>query len=258
MLSKRNAQPNQGGPHTPRRPRFVWVLLPLMLLLLLHPKSVAEPSETIADALARHHIELTQSALVEALRNPDKEVRGLAAWQLLETKANDSLPQIMQALRDESDPATKVNLASAAAYFGAKEGTAELAKVCHESGLPASARIDAARHLFDLKDHSCMPDLLKLITSASDSETRVMVLNLVSPRPGLTPAERAQMTRVSVEMLRDKQPRYRLKAAVFLANLHDTNAIPYLRRAIQVERDEPIRSQMQSSLNSLLVKWPAP
>jgi HEAT repeat protein len=74
--------------------------------------------ETFAHALTRHHIALTKSALLEALQNPDAEVRGLAAWQLAETKQKDCLPQILRAARDEKNPDTRVNIASAAGNLG--------------------------------------------------------------------------------------------------------------------------------------------
>jgi hypothetical protein len=108
--------------------RIQWrYVAPLFVFLVLLPrKDLASGLETFEQALTRHHIELAKPALIEALRNPDGEVRGPAAWQLLEMKAEDSLPQILHAVRDERDGATKVNLASAAAYLGAKEGTTAL------------------------------------------------------------------------------------------------------------------------------------
>jgi hypothetical protein len=87
--------------------RSISKLLPLFLFFFLPQNSVPEAPETFAHALTRHHIELTKQALIEALRNPDNEVRGLAAWQLLEMKAYGALPQILQAVRDERDAKTQ-------------------------------------------------------------------------------------------------------------------------------------------------------
>src|SRR5579871_6048193 len=111
-----------------RRTRWIGSLrfLFFLIVLALSRKHFAEAPETFAHALARHHIELTKPALIEALRNPDKEVRGLAAWQLLEMKEDDSLPMILQAVRDERDSQTKINLASAAASMGSQEARAVL------------------------------------------------------------------------------------------------------------------------------------
>jgi hypothetical protein len=58
--------------HKARRLLFVhlWVCA-----LAVHCYSQAPP--TFAEALQRHHVELTEVALVQALHNTDKEVRGL-------------------------------------------------------------------------------------------------------------------------------------------------------------------------------------
>src|ERR1700733_6648711 len=87
--------------------RYVAGLLLFVFLLLLPRTDMASGLETFEQALTRHHIELTEAALIEALRNPDGEVRGLAAWQLFEMKAEDSLPQILQAVRGGRDGGTR-------------------------------------------------------------------------------------------------------------------------------------------------------
>jgi HEAT repeat protein len=135
-------------------------LVSLTVLLTLVTNGVTQAPDTFAQALTRHHIALANPALVEALRNPDKEVRGLAAWQLAETKDKDSLPQILQAVQSEKDARAIVNLASAAAHLGSSEGIAALEAVCHDSSVPDLVRSDAARHLFDQNNRACMPDLV--------------------------------------------------------------------------------------------------
>jgi hypothetical protein len=189
---------------------------------------------------------LTKPALIEALRNPDGEVRGLAAWQLVEMKAEDSLPQILQAVRDERDNRTKVDLASAAAYLGAKEGTVALEDICHDSSAPGWVRTDAARHLFDLQDRACLSDLWKLMDSRTEADTRIAAINLVSRLYDRTASESAQVERFTLEALDDSDTHLRLYAATILADLRDTTAIPYLRMAIQVEKEDVVKSQMEN------------
>ena len=237
--------------------RYVAGLLSFVFILLLSREEMAEPLESFAQALTRHHIELIKPALIEALRNPDGEVRGLAAWQLLEMKAEDSLPQILQAVRDERDGATKVSLASAAAYLGAKEGTTALEGICHDSSEHDWVRTDAARHLFDLGDRACLPDLWKLMESGNVSYTRVAAISLVSQLHDRTASESAQVERSTLEALDDSNAYLRGYAAVMLGNLRDTTAIPYLRMAIQVEKEDTIKSQMETSLRSLLALKPS-
>ena len=241
------------------RLRWLWNVLPLIICLLLSESGAASGLETFAQALTRHHIELNKPALIEALQNANGEVRGLAAWELLKEKANDTLPQILQAVRDERNPATKVNLASAAAAFGSEEGTATLAKLCHDSALPGYVRTDAARHLLDdEKDRSCLHDLLTMMTSANDAGTRVQTMSMVAQLPHLTELEAAELLRCTLEALRDPDLSLRLYATVILTAWRDLKAIPYLRTAIQVEQDQTIRSQMEASLETLLAVKPAP
>lgn len=232
--------------------RYVAGFLVFLYAFAQPRRGVASGLESFEQALGRHHIELTEPALIEALRNPDGEVRGLAAWQLFEMKADDSLPQILQAMRDERDGATKVNLASAAAYLGGKDGTVALEGICHDSSEHDWVRTDAARHLFDLNDRACLPDLWKLMESGNESDTRIAAINLVFQLKDRTASESAQIERLTLEALDDRDTHLRLYAVITLGDLRDTTAIPYLRMAIQVEKEDIIRSQMETSLRSLL------
>jgi len=167
-------------------------------------------------------------------------------------KAEDSLPLILQAVRDERDSKTKVNLASAAAELGAKEGTVALEEICHDSGVPGWVRTDAARHLFDHQDRACLPDLWRLVDSGAEADTRIAAINLVSNLGDRTAFESAQIMHFTLEALDDPDIHLRLFAAITLADLRDTTAIPYLRMAIQVEMEDVLKSQMEISLRSLL------
>ena len=239
--------------------RCFWYVLAIVVCLLLPQNGLASGLETFAQALTRYHIELSKPALIEALQNPNEGVRGLAAWQLLEEKADDTLPQILQAVRDERNPGTKVNLAAAAAAFGSKEGAAALAALCHDSALPGYVRTDAARHLVhDEKDRSCVADLITMMASAADPETRVQTMNMLSQMTHLTEFESAEVLRYTLEALREPDLSLRLNAISALTALRDRKAIPYLRAAVQVEQDQTIRLQMNASLETLLAVKPAP
>src|SRR5271154_5471347 len=67
------------------------------------------PVETFFAALERLHIGLTESALLDALQNPDGEVRSLAAAQLAAMDDHPALRQIVQAIVNERDPQVQVN-----------------------------------------------------------------------------------------------------------------------------------------------------
>jgi HEAT repeat protein len=236
------------------RKRWRWVscLVVFVFVLVLSRSGVASGLETFAQALTRHHIGLTEPALTEALRNPDGEVRGLAAWQLQEIKAMDSLPQILQAVRDERDSRTRVNLASAAAYLGSKEGLAALEVVCHDSSVPGWVRTDAARHLFDLHDRSCLPDLWQLMDSGVESGTRISAIQVVAQLDNRTVVESARLLHFTLDALNDPDIQLRLFAAEVLGGMKDIAAIPNLRTAIQLEKEEVVKSRMEDSLHGLL------
>ncbi len=59
------------------------------LFVVLVQASSSQAPETFSQALTRHHIALTKPALLMALEDSDKEVRGLAAAELAEMKAVD-------------------------------------------------------------------------------------------------------------------------------------------------------------------------
>jgi HEAT repeat protein len=213
---------------------------------------VTQAPDTFAQALTRHHIALANPALVEALRNPDKEVRGLAAWQLAETKDKDSLPQILQAVQSEKDARAIVNLASAAAHLGSSEGIAALEAVCHDSSVPDLVRSDAARHLFDQNNRACLPDLWKMMEPGAAPDSRISAISLVSQLQDKTAYETEQVVRFTIYALNDPEIRLRLFAAPTLATMKAKSAIPYLETAIRREREDVVRSQKESSLKRLL------
>jgi HEAT repeat protein len=141
--------------------------------------------------------------------------------------------------------------------WAAKEGTVALEGICHDSGEPEWVRTDAARHLFDLHDHACLTDLRKLMESGNESDTRIDAINIVSQLKDRTASESAQIERLTLEALDDPDTHLRLYAVITLGDLRDTTAIPYLRMAIQAEKEDIIKSQMETSLRSLLALKPS-
>jgi hypothetical protein len=93
--------------------------------------------------------------------------------------------------------------------------------------------------------------------SGNESDTRIGAISLVSQLHDLTASESARIERVAFEALNDPDVRVRLYAAVTLGNLRDATAIPYLRMAIQTEKEDDIKSQMETSLRSLLALKPS-
>lgn len=224
-----------------------------LLLTALPRFGYCGPLETFVHALQRYHIEITRPALVEALKNPKKEVRGLAAAELAEMKAFDALPYIIQAAQVERDARTQVNIAAAASWLGSAEGLAMLKSICRDSSVSAYVRLDAARNVFFERDHSCFSELVEMMQPTSEADVRIGALELASQIKPKREGESNVVLSVALEALKDQDLRVRLHASQAIRWLNDAAAIPDLRNAIEQETEEVVRSQMESDLQYLLV-----
>jgi len=113
------------------------------------------PVETFADGLARHHIDLTETALIAALADPDGEVRSLAAAQLAAMDDHPALTAILDALDAEPDPQVQVNLAGAATWLGSNRALDRLQRLCQNLNVPSTTRLDAARYVSNKELPTC-------------------------------------------------------------------------------------------------------
>lgn len=98
-----------------------------------------------SDLLRQHGIELDESALINALKNPDASVRFLAAMKLAEDKASNAVPAIEQALVAEKAPRSRVNIALALGLMGDEKGRAELKRICGDRNFVLEFRLYAVR-----------------------------------------------------------------------------------------------------------------
>jgi HEAT repeat protein len=212
----------------------------------------SQAPESFVQALSRHGVAVTKPALVEALRNPDKEVRGLAAAELAELKATDTLPEIMRAAQIEQDTLTKVNIAAAATWLGSPDGLNMLKRVCRDSTLPPYARQNAARKVFDKGDHTCFNAVADMMLPSEDPDTRIGALYLLSQLHDRTEDESRLVLQSLVAALTDSDLRIRLETCPGLRWLNNPEAITPLRNALATEREEIVRSRMQSTLESLV------
>ena len=107
---------------------------------------------TFGELLKRHNIQSTQSALVDALRNTDPEVRDLAANKLAEDKAVETIPAIKDALASEKVPWTRMNIALALADMGESIGFDTLEDNCKNKGMSGDIRTRSAEYLLRFSD----------------------------------------------------------------------------------------------------------
>jgi HEAT repeat protein len=200
--------------------------------------------ETFADGLARHHIALTETALVAALEDPDGEVRSLAAAELAAMDAHPALPAISRAIDNERDPQVLVNLAGAATWLGSRHGLDQLQLVCQNINMPALVRLDAARYVSHRELGTCFPAVEQIERTEQDASLRVLAIQSAALYRGQ--GDRAQALAVSA--LADLDPGVRIAAADALRSLHATAATGALNRALQVEGDDTAREHMREAI----------
>jgi HEAT repeat protein len=210
------------------------------------------PVETFTDALARHHIEPTEKALIAALQNPDGEVRSLAAAQLAAMDDHPALPAISRALDDERDPQVQVNLAGAATWLCSRHGLDQLQLICQNPDMPSTVRIDASRYVANRDLATCFPAIEQIERTEQDPNMRVLAVEAAANYRGQE--DRAQALAASA--LADLDPAVRIAAADALRLLHATGTTGALGRALQVEGDDTAREHLREAIR--VIQLPAP
>jgi hypothetical protein len=205
------------------------------------------PVETFADGLARHHIDLTETALIAALENPDGEVRSLAAAQLAAMDDHPALTAILDALEVEPDPQVQVNLAGAASWLGSNRALDRLQRLCQNLNVPSTARLDAARYVSNKELPTCFSAVEQIEQAEQDASIRVLALETAVNYPGQS--ERTKD--LAVLALTDRDPTVRIAAIEALRFLRATGAVDALSRALQVENDDTAREHLRAAIRAL-------
>jgi HEAT repeat protein len=204
--------------------------------------------ETVEDALARHHIAITEVSLISALKSPESEVRNLAAQKLAIDRDKDAIPAIQNALNMEEDAGNQVSIAYALVQLGDEKAITAIRSICDNGNLNGSTRLLAAQTLLVLKEGYCLNDVLDLALPSSDPHARAEALSvLLSYRafPGFNPQ---RVVLLAVDALQDPTPSVRLAASDVLATLGGASEIPSLQEAINKEDLEAVRSTMETDL----------
>ncbi len=206
---------------------------------------------TLDEALRSHNIELTQSALVDALKNTDPEVRYLAAQKLAESKKTDVIPAVIEALASEKVAMTRVNIAFALAQFDNETGFRALEDGCSKGQLDPQTSVLSAQYLVDLhrEDAPCLNALLDIVQSESDSSGyRIQAASILPKFPDLSSEDSQRVLTSLLKALDASHVSVKMAASQALADLGNESAIPALERAIANEHDEGGRSQLERDL----------
>ena len=195
----------------------------------------------IGDLLRMHNVELTEPALLRALRNPDSEVRALAADKLAEDKATDAIPAIEETLAAEKVPRSRVNIALALGQLGDQTGLTELRNACADSNFVPEFRLYAVTYMFDLHSQTeeCLGAAEEIVRSKDVTfGDRISALALLPRFHNLSIEESQKLLELVIDRLDDPEPTVRMGASAALASLSNPAAIPFLKDAIAKEQEE--------------------
>jgi HEAT repeat protein len=205
------------------------------------------PVETFADGLTRHHIDLTETALIAALANPNGEVRSLAAAQLAAMDDHPALTAILEAMEAESDFQVQVNLAGAASWLDSRRALDQLQRLCQNINVSSATRLDAARYVSNKELPTCFPAVEQIEQSDQDASIRIQALTAAVNYQGQ--GDKAQALAISA--LTDRDPTVRIAAADALRSLHAAGAAGPLTHALQVESDDTVREHLRQAIRTL-------
>ncbi|PYY13932.1 MAG: hypothetical protein DMG61_11690 [Acidobacteria bacterium] len=212
------------------------------------------PLTSVADKLKQHNIPTTKKALVEALRNPDSEIRGLAALQLAESDVRSAIPDMVSAIAKETAPRARINIASALSQLGEQKGFDVLRDTCKDADLPGYLRTRAASYLLNVNDSSCLGAVLTILQNDADADSLIAALGLLPRFTNVSQADSRTMYALNVKALANSTPAVRLVASHTLVALGPGPALQDLARAVAAERDEHVRAWMEEDLQRLQEK----
>jgi len=207
--------------------------------------------ETIEQALQRHHVPLTSTALLAALRDPDGEVRTLAAHKLALDGNKDAIPSIIEAMKAEKVDSNRVNIAFSAAMLGDPTGLTTLKDSCEDGALSPYLQMVAAGNLQQLHDDSCRAAVLRQLGTGDDADSLITAMSIALKFAHTSAQESEEIFRSVVKALANQTPGVRMTASYTLGRLGNPSAIPYLREALVKERNETCSLQMGMDLQRL-------
>ena len=227
------------------------VFLMLFAALLPAQTFVDPPILTIDQQLRSRGILPDEASLENALLNVDPEVRILAALKLGDEKNTSAVAAIEAALKKEKMPEVKIQLAFALAELGDSEGLRALTSFCGDQSQSSSIRLGAAQDLLRFGNTLCFQNVLAIVSDPKqDSATVAQAAAVLGEYQRLVKNDSAVLKPL-VKLLDSADPTVRIAASQALRHVGATTMMPALQAAIEREKDEGARAQMEADLRIL-------
>jgi HEAT repeat protein len=212
--------------------------------------ALSGPPPTPRAVLQLHHVALDSDSLIAALKNADPLVRGVAAGMLAEDKETAAIPSIRMTLEGERNQQTRINIASALAELGDNEGTAALRSICLNTSALDAFRLEAA---IQLRPYSrdCVASVKDIAWSSSEPDVRLGAMSQLQQDKESSPEDQRSLLALEVHALDDPNPTIRMVAADGLAKTGDPLVLPLLRKKMESETDEIVKSDMSRDIEAL-------
>jgi len=194
-------------------------------------------------ALGRLSVRDAVPGLVQALRDPQVEVRVVAAAALWRLPDPASVPALVELLEDR-DAAARQWAALALGVVRDRRATAPLLRLLGDA--EESVRLDVIRSLGRIGDPAALEPLSGFARDASkELDERLEAIN------SLASLEGPDKVNHLIRMLGDDEQRVRVRAVRALGQVGDALAVPALRRRKQGERDEETRAAIDEAIAAI-------
>jgi HEAT repeat protein len=199
----------------------------------------------------QYHITDTIPGLRVALKNPNPNIRTLAAGMLANDKDVDSIPMLRDALDNERTESVRLSLAASLATLKDWQGLDSLKKTCNDADESHTTRLLAANRLLDAGSNDCMVSVVDILGDKPDAPSRELGLQYLRRTISAPPFLLPKLQTILVSELRDESPINRQYASECISVLGDENSVPALENAISIEKHQPTRLHLEENLKRI-------
>jgi HEAT repeat protein len=233
---------------TKQLPLLIGVLSISLASLAAGFQAMTQAPPTVEVWLRSHGVSDSTPALRNALKNPNPEVRSLAAGTLALRKDTESIPLIREALQKEQVPNIKVNLEHALATLQDWQGNATLIDTCNDRRIEPSLRLQAANKLLDLGGNECTPSVVEIFGNKPDPPNRALGLQFLRRVTTIPILLMPKLQASLVEGLKDPAPMNRQYASECLSVFGNRDSLRELENAVANEKDPTTRQHLEENL----------
>jgi HEAT repeat protein len=240
-----------------RRSLALSILL-ISIVLANFQNAVSQAPPTVDSVLMQYHIPHTIPTLRAALKNPNSNIRTLAAGVLAQDKDADSIPSLREALESERVESVKLSLAAALATLKDYKGLDSLKTTCNDRDISKTMRLIAANQLLDGGRDDCTASVVDMLGENPDPPSRELGLQYLRRITSAPSSLLPKLQPILLSELGDISPINRQYVSECISIFGDANAIPALENAISMEKDQATRLRLEENLHRLKARLKIP